>query len=96
MKRPLFISLIALAFYSTAFSQGEIPVNMYTGTPYILIDLYTLTDHDLSEPLKLVYSTNDLNLSAPHTYGVGWNLSSNNQMISREVRGLPGSPRSKS
>jgi len=87
MKRILlFLSI--LLFSIGVFAQGEIPVNMYTGTPGIFIKLYTLTDHDLSESISLAYNVNDVNLGGLHTYGVGWDLTVGGQ-IAREVRGLP-------
>src|SRR5882762_7556303 len=86
--KPILLFLSILLFSIGAFAQGEIPVNMYTGTPGIFIKLYTLTDHDLSESINLAYNVNDVNLSGLHTYGVGWDLTVGGQ-ISREVRGLP-------
>lgn len=72
----------------TCFSQGEIPVNMYTGSPGIFINLATVSDHDLSETLTLSYNVNGINMSSPTNYGVGWSLIAGGQ-VSREVRGLP-------
>ncbi|MEI9919853.1 MAG: hypothetical protein WDO14_13800 [Bacteroidota bacterium] len=70
------------------FGQGEIPVSMYTGTPGIFINLYTLSDHDLSENISLSYNPGDLRLNSEHRYGVGWDISVGGQ-VSRKVRGLP-------
>lgn len=70
------------------FAQGEIPVNMYTGTPEISVTLYTLTDHDLSEPLTMSYNVNDVRRGAQSYYGLGWSLTVGGQ-VSRQVRGLP-------
>ncbi|HEY9047599.1 MAG TPA: PKD domain-containing protein [Ohtaekwangia sp.] len=89
MKKFSCVALFFQFFIFNAFSQGEIPVNMYTGSPGIFIDLYTLSDGDLQEPLKLIYNVNDVNLGGSHAYGIGWDLASANQMVSREVRGLP-------
>jgi hypothetical protein len=82
----LLVSPILGLFQS--YGQGEVPVNMYTGSPGIFINLYAVKDHDLTESINLSYSLNDLNLNAAHRYGVGWDLTPGGQ-ISREVRGLP-------
>ncbi|MEI9920878.1 MAG: hypothetical protein WDO14_19100 [Bacteroidota bacterium] len=81
--------VFVLSLASSAFGQGELPVNMYTGTPIISVGLYALKDHDLSESISLVYDPADLRVGSAHTYGVGWALSSDNQSVSRVVRGLP-------
>jgi hypothetical protein len=90
MLKKLFI-LAAICFLPIVkvYCQGEIPVNMYTGMPNISVDLYTIKDHDLAEPIRVAYNVNDVNLNGSHTYGVGWDLTSGNQQVSREVRGLP-------
>jgi hypothetical protein len=69
MKNILAL-LIATTALIKVYGQGEIPVDMYTGTPAIFVDLYTLTDHDLSENLRISYNANE----SGH-YGYGWNLS---------------------
>jgi len=88
MKHKLFIFLLTLFFTQHALAQGELPVNLYTGRAGMFIDLYTLTDHDLSEKITLSYNVNGVNLSTLVTYGVGWNLNVGGQ-VTREVRGLP-------
>lgn len=87
MKRILLLLILATCTLDL-FSQGELPVNMYTGMPGIFVKLYTLTDHDLSETVSLTYNINALNVNTPKTYGVGWNLDVGGQVF-REVRGLP-------
>ena len=89
LKKLFFLASICLLPIAKSFSQGEIPVNMYTGTPNVMVDLYTLKDHDLAEPIRLIYDVNDVSLNGAHEFGIGWNLSCNNQQVSREVRGLP-------
>ncbi|HEY8933820.1 MAG TPA: PKD domain-containing protein [Cyclobacteriaceae bacterium] len=89
MKRFYLSLALPLLLSLKGFTQGEIPVSMYSGSVGISISLFTLTDHDLKEPLSLVYNVNDVNLSGAHRYGVGWGLSAENQQITREVRGLP-------
>lgn len=87
MKRIL-LPLLAAGMYFNVQGQGELPVNMYTGTPGVFVKLYTLADHDLSETISLTYNTNALRLNTPRTYGVGWGLDAGGQ-LTREVRGLP-------
>ena len=89
MKKIFCAALFLHSFILSCLSQGELQTNIYTGSPGIFIDLYTLTDGDLQEPLKLIYNVNDVNLGGTHAYGVGWELSAANQQISREIRGLP-------
>jgi len=86
--KQLFLLLLAATSSIGVFAQGEIPVDMYTGTPEIFIDLYTLTDHDLSENFRMIYNPNDVKPGASSAYGLGWSLSVGGS-ISREVRGLP-------
>jgi hypothetical protein len=69
-------------------AQGDVPVNMYTGSPGINIDLYNLVDHDLEQPIRLSYNLSDLRVSSLHHFGVGWDLPIGGQ-VRRKVRGLP-------
>jgi len=75
---------------ANAFSQGEIPVDMNSGSPSIQIPLWTVTDHDLTDNVFLYYNPADLNLTAAVEpwYGAGWS-SSGGGTLSRRVRGLP-------
>ncbi|HEY9046099.1 MAG TPA: hypothetical protein VIN08_09390, partial [Ohtaekwangia sp.] len=62
---------------ANAFSQGEIPVDMNSGSPSIQIPLWTVTDHDLTDNVFLYYNPADLNLTAAVEpwYGAGWSSS---------------------
>jgi hypothetical protein len=86
MKRILLLLITATCSLS-AFAQGEIPVDMYTGSPGVFISLGTVSDHDLSETIGLSYNVNGVNSSSP--YGLGWNLSGVGGQVYRQVRGLP-------
>lgn len=77
----LFIFVCVLAHPSCG--QGEVPVNFYTGTPGISVDLYTVIDHDLGENLRMTYDANGGSI-----YGYGWSLDAGGT-VSRVVRGLP-------
>jgi hypothetical protein len=85
-----FFSALAFGIVLTSqgFAQGEIPVSMYTGTPGIGINLYTVRDHDLSESISLSYDLSELRIGSEHRYGVGWTLAVGGA-VSRKVRGLP-------
>jgi hypothetical protein len=83
MKRILILFSVLSICCHDGKAQGEIPVNFYTGTPQIFVDLYSVADHDLSENLQMTY---DANSASP--FGYGWSLHAGG-MISRKVRGLP-------
>ena len=91
MKKNLLLALIACGLVMNVLAQGEIPVDMHTGTPSIRIPIWTVTDHDLSLPVDMIYNVADVKLpnADDSRYGVGWFLSSNEIKITREVRGLP-------
>lgn len=89
MKRQLPLLLSVFFYTSVAYAQMEVPVDMYTGNPSIAIPLWTITDHDLSEPVALVYNANSVKAGEPSGfYGLGWSLQAG-YSISRELRGLP-------
>jgi len=84
--KQIFLLLLAATSSIGVFAQGEIPVNMYTGTPDIRVNLYTLTDHDLSENFSMVYNINKYHIQG--NYGTGWELVVGGS-VTRVVRGLP-------
>jgi hypothetical protein len=90
MKKQLLLLLLVLFIcFSVGQAQMEIPVDMYTGSPSIAVPLWTITDHDISESIGLVYNPNSVKAGEPSGfYGLGWNLQAAFS-ISREVRGLP-------
>jgi hypothetical protein len=90
MKKTL---LLLPAFYFlllNVFSQGEIPVNINSGSPAIQVPLWNVTDHDLTDNVFLYYSPGALNLSAPSEswYGTGWSATGGG-CVQRLTRGLP-------
>jgi hypothetical protein len=87
MKKLLNSLIICLCLYSfKVFSQGEIPVDMYTGQPSIEVPMITITSNDISVPVTLAYDINSASNKSP--FGYGWNLSAGGS-VSREVRSLP-------
>lgn len=86
MRRITVQILILCATFSAAFSQGEIPVDLYTGTPSISIPLGSISAIDVSQPITLSYDANSAGNNS--VCGSGWRLQFSG-MITREVRGLP-------
>jgi hypothetical protein len=85
---PLLIGVITL-FSLTVQAQGELPVNMYTGSPIITVPIHSISAPGLSENISLVYNSGGVKVDAPSgDYGVNWSLNAGGS-ISREVRGLP-------
>jgi hypothetical protein len=83
------LTIVFALTVSFAFSQGEIPVDMYSGTPVIQIPLHTITDHDLSETIGIAYNTAGIKLEDQTGIGgLGWNIRAGGS-IYRQVRGLP-------
>lgn len=86
MRRIPLLMLILCAACVPAFSQGEIPVDLYTGTPSISIPLGNVSSIDVSQPISLTYSANAAGRQS--WYGSGWSLQAAGSIV-REVRGLP-------
>lgn len=85
-----FILVNVLLVLSTAslVGQGELPIDMYTGTPTISVPLGSITSRDLSDDLYIYYDARGIRVAQTSgNYGMGWSLIS--QSITREVRGLP-------
>jgi hypothetical protein len=84
----LLIGVIAL-FSLTVQAQGELPVNMYTGTPFITVPIGAVSAPGISDNINLSYNTGGVPVGAESGYyGVNWSLDAGGS-ISREVRGLP-------
>ena len=66
---------------------GEIPVNMFTGSPDISIPIHTISYGRINVPIKLRYHSASVKpAQQPGWVGSGWNLESIGT-ISRQVRG---------
>lgn len=68
---------------------GNVPVNLFTGTPNISLPLYQLKGNSLSLPIQLSYNAGGFNPQeiAPWT-GLGWSLNAGG-IITRSVNGNP-------
>src|SRR5260221_8008093 len=88
MKKLLL--LVSLVWCSVnAFSQGEIPVDMHTGQPSIVIPIWQIQDYDISTPVSLAYDPSGMKMAENGAdFGLGWNLLAAGS-VSRQVRGLP-------
>ncbi|RAW01107.1 hypothetical protein [Pseudochryseolinea flava] len=72
-----------------SYGQGELPVDMYTGTPTIQFPISAVIDRDLGQPVSLIYSAGGVRLDEPSgNFGLGWSLSAS-ASVSRIVKGLP-------
>ncbi len=68
---------------------GNIPVQMYTGTPDISVPLFTLQGRELSLPLSLNYDASGIKVDQIATWvGLGWSLNAGGA-VTRQVQGLP-------
>lgn len=88
--RTLFLgTMITCGAISSSYGQGEIPVDMFTGTPRVGVPLWTVTERDISVPIGLLYSANGVRVNeSSGPVGIGWSLSAG-ASVRREVRGLP-------
>lgn len=68
---------------------GNIPMNLFTGTPTISVPLYQLSGNNISLPIQLSYNAGGFNPQeiAPWT-GLGWSLSAGG-VVTRSVMGNP-------
>jgi YD repeat-containing protein len=67
----------------------DVPVDLYTGRPFISIPLYTVNDRSLSYSFGLGYDATGVKVdSKPGHVGLNWNLTAGGE-VRREVRGLP-------
>lgn len=88
-SKKTWLSILLSAMVMRVCAQGELPVNMYTGTPIISVPLGAVSDHDLTQPIGLTYNAKGVRLDEPTgDFGIGWNLEFGGS-IRREVRGLP-------
>jgi hypothetical protein len=55
IKRGLLSSAL-LVMYFVSFSQGELPVDINTGRPMIGVPLTTISSHEISDNVSLVYN----------------------------------------
>lgn len=68
---------------------GDIPVNMYSGTPQINIPLYTITERDISLNVNMSYHASGIKVDEIASWvGLGWSLNAGG-VITRTILGLP-------
>src|SRR5690606_22206428 len=68
---------------------GEVPIGLFTGSPYIKVPLYDFNSKELTIPIFLHYNSNGIKVDQLSTkVGLGWNLFSGG-IISRTVRQNP-------
>ena len=69
--------------------HGNIPVNMYTGTPQISIPLHTIQGREFALPISLSYDASGIRVDQIATWvGLGWNLNAGGA-VTRMVQGIP-------
>lgn len=90
MKKNLSLLWLLLCLNTLqSFSQEEIPVDMYTGTPTIQVPLWTVSHHDISLSVALSYNANGIRAGQPRgNFGLGWTLIASGS-VKRELKGLP-------
>ncbi|MEN8193824.1 MAG: hypothetical protein ABFS12_13460 [Bacteroidota bacterium] len=73
-----------------AFTKyGNMPVNMYTGTPNIQIPIYTHKGRELDLPISLTYDASGIKVEQLATnVGLGWNLNVGGR-VTRITNGMP-------
>lgn len=86
IRRAGKIAMLLMLCAMQAFAQDEVPVDMYTGSPAISIPLWTITSHDIAEPIALSYDPNGARVETP--YGAGWTLHAGGS-VSRKVKTFP-------
>lgn len=74
---------------SSLGKYGDIPVNLYTGTPNIFIPLYTLQTSAVDLPISLSYHASGIRVDDEAGIGgLGWSLNMGG-VITRTVQGFP-------
>jgi len=70
-------------------ASANIDVNLYTGTPSVVIPLWIIKERELTLPISLSYSGGGFKVSEEASWvGLGWNLNTGGAIV-RETRGLP-------
>src|SRR5882762_9194100 len=89
LLRFTVLTAVTFCICFSVCAQGELPVELYLGKPSVSVSLGSVTDYDLSEPLRLAYNAGGIRVNDPDgIYGLGWSLAGAG-IISREVRALP-------
>jgi len=92
LKRLSFCCSLLLLFYSKLLFAQEnkiVSVGQFTGTPNVVIPLYTVRSGGVSMPINLVYTGTGVKVQdVEGLAGMNWNVTVGGT-IYREVRGLP-------
>ncbi|MFD0998712.1 PKD domain-containing protein [Ohtaekwangia kribbensis] len=89
MKKQAFLLAVGCIYSCAVLAQGEVPVDMFTGTPSIEIPLWTVSDHDLAHPVYMTYRGGGVRVSdATGSYGIGWDLLAGGS-VTRALKSLP-------
>lgn len=84
-------SLLFLFYCNILFAQQNksVSVNQFTGTPNVIIPLYTIHNGAVSVPINLVYSGTGVKVQdVEGSAGMNWYVMTGG-LITRELRGLP-------
>ncbi|MFI9559082.1 DUF6443 domain-containing protein [Nonomuraea endophytica] len=87
---PFAVNVIPPSPEAAALARyADVPVNLYTGTPQIMIPLYDLRERDLHLPVYLSYHASGHKVEDEATrVGLGWALNAGG-LVTRSIRGLP-------
>jgi hypothetical protein len=86
--KKLVAFILLSCFFSTAYTQVS-DVDLYTGTNYVSIPIWTCTTKGFSLPITLNYNASGIKVDQMASWvGLGWELNAGG-MISREVKGFP-------
>jgi len=74
---------------SSLGEYGEVPVNLFTGSPSIEVPIHTVSGVSMELPIRLTYKASGVQVaSIPSWVGMGWALQAGGA-ITRTTRGLP-------
>ncbi len=73
---------------SAFIKYGDIPVNLYTGSPTISVPIYQIQGKQLSVPITMSYDASGIKVNQLASWvGLGWNLNYGG-VVTRQVNGL--------
>lgn len=88
VEKPMLTHVVPpLPEAASLAKYGEIPVNLYTGTPNIDIPLYQINSKELSVPISISYHASGFKVEeASSQVGLGWSLNAGG-VITRTIKG---------
>jgi hypothetical protein len=88
-SKNVFLFFLFTIFFIGISTAQNVSVNPLTGSPNVVIPIYTIKSGPLSMPMNLVYNSSGIKpLDVEGTAGMGWSFQTGGQ-ITREVRGIP-------